>query len=130
MFLKASADYNNMVTLAERCLRDLLFVFQRSGTVQLSEFEIIRPAYFRVVIEPNRIPKTWNFLLPSITAPKGSTIEIRFGTDSTPEEATKASENVREFLRALTKALPEEPWKGLHSRESAREEKRWKEQML
>jgi hypothetical protein len=130
MLLKASVEYNEVVALAENCLKELQFVFQRNGTSQLTEFEIVHRVYFRVVIEPNKIPKTWNLLMPSITSPEGCTIDIRFGTDSNLEEVSEASESARMFLRALAKALPVEPWKGLGSRESAREEKRWKEQML
>lgn len=130
LYLKASAEFGNIIVLAENCLRDLQFEFYKNGTQVLAEFEVTHPNYFRAVIEPNKIPKTWNFLMPSITAPKGSTIDIRFGVDSSPEETIEASKRARDFLRALAKALPEEPWKGLPSREYAREKKRWQELIL
>ncbi len=127
MFLKASADYDQVVNSAEACLSKLYFEFQRNGKADLAEFEIIHPAYFRIVIEPDKMPKTRNLLMPSISPPKGSTIEIRFGLDDTGQ--TEASKLARYFLRELIKTLPEKPWNGLGSRESAKEEKRWKEQI-
>jgi hypothetical protein len=129
MLLKASAEYDQTVSTAESCLQELGFDFQRNGTDLLAEFEIVRPAYFRVVIEPNKVPKTWNLIIPMITPPKGTTIDIRFDLDSTPADVEESSVKVREFLRKLSKALPAEPWKGLGSRESNREEKRWREMM-
>jgi hypothetical protein len=127
MLLRASTEFDEIVRTAESCLMELKFEFQRNGTALLAEFEIVHPVYFRVVVEPNKIPKTWNLIIPMITAPKGTTVEIRYDLDSTPEEIERSTIKVKQFLRELTKALPVEPWKGLGSRESSREEKRWRE---
>jgi len=129
MLLKAAEEYGTITAIAESCLRELPFVYQRNGTNQVTEFEIVRPAYFRVVIEPDRTPKTWNLFMPSIKAPTGSTVDIRLGLDSTPEETKAASEGVKTFLRALVKGMPVEPWKGLSAQVSSKQEKKWKEQM-
>jgi hypothetical protein len=127
MLLKASTEYEEIVRAAESSLRELKFEFHRNGTAILAEFEIVHPVYFRVVVEPNKIPKTWNLIMPMISAPKGTTLEIRHDLDSTTEEVERSMVWVKQFLTILTKALRVEPWKGLGSRESAREEKRWRE---
>lgn len=129
MYLKASTDYRNLVSVTEECLSKLDFEYRRNGTSSLAEFEIVTPAYFRVVIEPNKIPKTRNLLIPSIGSATGSTIEISLGLDPSAEEEVHASEISREFLRSLAESLPIKPWKGLDLRESFREEKRWKEEI-
>ena len=128
MFLKTSSEYEELVAASERCLKELPLVFQKNGTDRVSEFEIVHPVYFRILIEPNKVPKTRNLLMPSISPPVGSTIEITYGLESDPEDQIKASESARVFLRSLTKAMPE-PWRGLSGGESAKEEKRWKEQL-
>ncbi len=125
-FLKASTDYPTMVRTSEEALKQLCLLFVKNGHQTLTEYEVTRPAYFRIVIEPNKIPKSRNLFMPSISAPKGSTLDVRFGLDSDNEEAHQAAENAKEFLRLLVNSLPSKPWIGLGTLESGREEKRWK----
>jgi hypothetical protein len=120
-----------MVRVSEESLRKLQLVFLKNGHEKLTEFEVTRPAYFRVVVEPNHIPKSRNFiLLPSITAPKGSTLDIRFDVDADSEEISIATQHAKRFLRLLADSLPSKPWVGLGALESRREENKWKSSLL
>ncbi len=117
-----------MVHAAEEALERLEFEFIRNGTDILAEFEIMRPTYFRIVVEPNKMPKVRNVLfIPSISAGSGSTIDIRFHTDSEMlgADVSEASINIRRFLKLVVDSLPKKPWNGLE-RNWGQEEKRWR----
>jgi hypothetical protein len=129
-YLRASVDFETMVDATHKSLKELEFEFFKNGTEEVAEFEITRPSYFRIVVEPNKIPKVRNIILPSISAPTGSTIDIRFDVDADrfSNEFSDSSANVRLFLRSLLKYLPYEPWRGLE-RNWGQEEKRWRNLM-
>ena len=124
--LKASTDYSGLVIASENSLKKLGMTFARSGSNVVTEFEITYPAYFRIVIEPNAIPKSRNLLVPSIFPPKGSTISIRFDIDSNTSDVIIAKKSAAKFVQSLIEALPTKPWMGLGLLESSRAEKKWK----
>ncbi|MGI0085521.1 MAG: hypothetical protein ACREBQ_10605, partial [Nitrososphaerales archaeon] len=120
-------DLKTLSEKTEGCLGKLQFQFIRNGTTSLVEYEIVKPCYFRIVIEPRKDLSVHNFLLPSISAKKGSTIDVRFDIDSDYESLKGSMERARLFLRSLVESLPEAPWKGLGIRDRGNEERRWKE---
>jgi hypothetical protein len=124
--LKASTDYNTLVSASEESLRKMEVEFIKNGHQTLTEFETTGPAYFRIVIEPNKLPKSRNFFIPSISPPKGSTLDIHFQLDGTDEDFSEATQLVKGFIRLLVDSLPAKPWSGLGTFESGREEKKWK----
>lgn len=126
-FLRASTDYKTLVKAADESLRSLGLSFTRNGHETVTEFEISSPAYFRIVIEPSRMPKSQNLLIPTITPPKGSTVDIRFDLDSSEDELLVATKQARSFVSLLADSLPTKPWTGLGTLASRREEKNWKE---
>ena len=125
--LRAATDLRILAEKTERCLSDLHFQFIRNGTASLIEYEIVKPSYFRIVIEPRKDLSAHNFFMPSISAKKGSTIDLRFDIDSDEASVRASMESARIFLRNLVQNLPEQPWKGLGFREKGTEERRWKE---
>ncbi len=125
--LRAATDLRTLAEKIERCLSDLHFQFIRNGTASLIEYEIVRPCYFRIVIEPRKDLSVHNFIMPSISAKKGSTIDLRFDIDSDDASIKNSKVSARLFLRSLVESLPEEPWKRLGFREKGAEERRWKE---
>ena len=126
-FLKASTDFAELGSLGEKCLSSLGYEFIRNGISDLVEYEILKPAYFRVVIEKRKDPEVGNMLLPSIKAAKGSTIDVRFSADHPESHNHEARLCARSFIKSLVDELPAPPWEGLRFRESGREKKRWKE---
>jgi hypothetical protein len=123
--LRASTDYRELAAIAERCLGKLGFEFLQNRGRDLIEFEIVKPRYFRIVMERRRDPEVRNFLLPSIKAAKGAHVDLWLDMDQ--EEALKleAFENAKTFFRSLVASMPVAPWEGLKFRESAAERKRW-----
>ena len=127
-FLRSSIDYDTMVLQTSECLKKLDVEYVTNGHDSITEFEVTQPVYFRLVLEPNKIPKVRSFaILQSISAPTGSTLEIRFGLDDEPDQVSLASSNVIRFLRLLIASLPKKPWTGLGLMESGNEEKKWKQ---
>ena len=126
-FLRASTDFDTLSRASEIALRKLSFDFICNGHESLTEFEVSLPAYFRVVIEPNKIPRTRALFIPSIEPPLGSTIDIRFDIDSDEEGYLLALQHARMFIHTLLSSLDRKPWEGLKGSEAGREEKRWKE---
>lgn len=122
IFLRASTDFETMVRSSEESLLKLNFQFAKNSSLTVTEFEVAAPVYFRVVVEPNKMPTVKRLLLPSIEAPKGTTIDIRFDIDSEPEDLEIGMKHARRFIQALVNTLPSKPWTGL----KGREEKRWK----
>lgn len=116
-----------MVQTSEESLRMLKFQFAKNGHKSLVEFEVTSPTYFRIVVEPNKIPKARNFFLPSIESPKGTTIDIRFDLDSDEKDTAIALLYARQFITILAEKLPKKPWSGLDRLDIGREERRWKE---
>jgi hypothetical protein len=125
--LKASTDYRELVAVAERCLSKLEFEFLQNRGRDLVEFEIVKPPYFRVVMEKRKDPEVRNFLIPSIKASKGANVDLWLDMDQEEEPKARSLENAKDFLRALIASMPVAPWEGLKYRESAAERKRWKE---
>ncbi|MHB1908103.1 MAG: hypothetical protein ACYCQJ_04420 [Nitrososphaerales archaeon] len=126
--LRSSIDYETMVRETSECLKKLDVEYVTNGHDFITEFEVTQPAYFRLVLEPNKIPKVRSLaIMQSISAPTGSTLEIRFGLDDEPDQVSLASSNVIRFLRLLIESLPKKPWMGLGMMESGSEEKKWKQ---
>ena len=123
--LKASTEFQLLLDSTEKCLSTLQFEFLQHKTRDVAEFEIVKPHYFRVVLERRKDPEVSNFILPSIKAAKGTCVDIWLDTDQAQEVKLEAFENAREFLKSLVASLPVEPWIGLRFRESGREKKRW-----
>jgi hypothetical protein len=121
--LKASNDYKTLTNFAEQSLTKLGFSFIKNGTELLTEFEINDP-YFRVVIEPSKVPRMHKFPVYSLAASKGSTVEIRFRLNAQDQELKMATEKARHFIQSLIQDLPVKPWVGLGGFFN-REEKKW-----
>ncbi len=126
-FLKASTDFDALVSEAESSMRELEFDYIQNRTKELVEFEVSSPAYFRLVIETRKDPEVHNFILPSISKAKGCTIDIRFDLDSGVQERFEAGQLASKLMRTLVEKLNPKPWDGLRFREAGREHKRWKE---
>ena len=126
-FLKASTDFGELASLAEKCLSSLRYEFIRNGVSDLAEYEILKPSYFRIVIEKRKDLEVGNMLLPSIKQAKGSTVEIRFSSDHSERHNQEARMCAQSFVNLMVKELPVPPWEGLRFRESGREKRRWKE---
>ncbi len=104
-------------------MRQLNFEFFQNRGRDLIEFEITKPAYFRIVVEKRKDPEVGNLLIPSIKTAKGSTMDIWFDED----ESIGSKENAKQFVGNLLPSLPTGPWEGLKFRESGREKKKWTE---
>jgi hypothetical protein len=118
-----------MAEKSEEVLRKLGFEFIKNETNRLVEFEVQRPAYFRVVVEMRSDPNARNLMLlipPHISARSGCTLEIRFGIDDSPEGIRNAERSAREFIWHLVTSLPEKPWARLGFRERLVQEKKWR----
>jgi hypothetical protein len=127
VLLRASNEYGIVVRVSESCLRSLGMDYIRNSSESAVEFEITSPTYFRIVIEPNRVPEVDRLLFRSISSPKGATIEVRYESGADPPICESCKDYSRDFLRALVEALPEKPWTGIDGLLSHREEKKWKE---
>lgn len=123
--LKTSADYRDIAELAAKSLRKLEFEFLQNRGHDLVEFEVVRPRYFRVVVEKRRDPEVHSFLLPSIKAAKGTHVDLWLDVDQNDQLKLEAFESAKTFFRSLVASMPVAPWEGLKLRESASERKRW-----
>jgi hypothetical protein len=125
--LKTTIDQKTLAEKSEECLNKLSFQFIRNGTPSVFEYEILKPQYFRLVIEGRNEVSVHNITLPSIDKKKGSTIDVRFDIDSDEKTIQTSKELAKAFLKSLVQSLPDKPWKGLGFRERGKEEKKWKE---
>lgn len=125
--LKTTIDQKTLAEKSEECLNKLHFQFIHNKTSSVSEYEILKPQYFRVVIEGRNEVSVHNIILPSIDKKKGSTIDVRFDIDSDEKTIQASKELAKVFLKSLVQNLPDKPWKGLGFREGGKEEKKWKE---
>jgi len=123
--LTASTDFALTATSAETVLRKEGFEFVRNGTNDLVEFEIEKPANFRIVVQRRRDPEVGNFLLPSIKAARGCHIDVWLSNEV--NGINESDSYVKLFLRSLVQSLPTPPWEGLKFRESGKAKKKWKE---
>jgi hypothetical protein len=123
VFLKASTDFLVLTENTVACLRQLNFEFFQNKGRDLIEYEITKPAYFRVLVEKRKDPEVGNLLIPSIKTAKGSTIDIWFDE----EESRGSKDYAKQFANSLLPALPDKPWEGLKFRESGKEKKKWLE---
>jgi len=124
--LTTSSDFALTASSAETVLRKEGFEFVQNGTKDLVEFEIEKPAYFRIVIQRRTDPEVGNFLLPSIKAPRGCHIDVWLSNDEVNGK-NESNSYARVFLKSLVLALPAPPWEGLKYRESGKAKKKWKE---
>jgi len=129
IFLSASTRFDIMVESAQDSIQELQFEYVRSGNNTIAEFEVKAPIYFRVVIEQNPLPDERRLLIPALSRPEGTTLEIRFGIDASEEEQTSGMKYIGRFLRTLVDALPASPWAGIGWWRSRREKKRWNQLM-
>lgn len=125
--LTASADFATLSSNAESCLRSGGLAFILNKTKDLVEFEIEKPAYFRVVIQKRMDADVGNFLMPSIKAARGTFLDVWFSSDQDGEQNRLASDLAKQFLKSLVASLPEPPWAGLKFRESGKAKKKWKD---
>jgi len=125
--LRASLDISELSSAVESCLSKMNFEFIRNGTRDVSEFEIIKPVYFRVLLERRTDPEVRNMLIPSIKQSKGCMVDIWFLREHNEAERTQAFQNAKQLLRDLLATLPSPPWEGLRFRESGKERKRWQQ---
>ena|SRR5579862_2477775 len=123
--LTASTDFSLMASLTEETLRKEGFRFVLNKTKEVVEFEIEKPAYFRIVVQKRKDPEVGNFLLPSIKAARGCHVDLWLSIDSVDTDSSFS--NARKFFRSLVQVLPASPWEGLKFRETGKERKRWKE---
>jgi hypothetical protein len=125
LFLTASTDFALTASTAETALRKDGFEFMQNKTKDLVEFEIEKPAYFRIVIQRRTDPEVGNFFLPSIKAARGCHIDIWLSNDLAI--GNNEDSLVKVFLRSLVQSLPTPPWEGLKFRESGKAKKKWKD---
>jgi len=125
--LTASADFVSICRVAELCLTNEGLPFIQNKTKDLVEFEVERPAYFRIVIQTRKDPEVGNIFMPSLKAARGSFIDIWFSPDQDEIHNREAAGFAKQFLRSLASSLPQQPWEGLKFRESGRARKKWKE---
>ncbi|MDA4112405.1 MAG: hypothetical protein OK439_07680 [Thaumarchaeota archaeon] len=125
--LKASTDFLILVDSAEKILSRLQYEFLQHKTRDVVEFEVIKPGYFRVVVERRKDPQVSNIVLPSIKPAKGTYIDVWLEIDQGEDLRLESLKNARILLKNLVDSLPEEPWKGMRFRESGRERKKWVE---
>lgn len=126
--LKASNDYITTVKATEECLRKLELTYVKNGNDKLAEFEI-GERFFRIVVEPSKMPQVHNFPVRSLSLPKGSTIEIRFDIDLGEGDLRIATEQAKLFVEKLINELPVKPWNGLGGFLN-REERNWRNFVL
>ena len=125
--LIVSSDFLLVSAKAESLLRIQGFQFIQNRTKDLVEFEVERPAYFRVVIQRRNDAEVSNFLMPSIKAAKGSFVDVWFSPDQDALSNQKALSDAKQLLRSLESSLPVPPWEGLKFREAGRVKKKWRD---
>ena len=125
--LTASSDFLSLSNAVESCLEMQGFLFIQNRTNDLVEFEIEKPAYFRIEIQRRKDADVRNFIMPSIKAAKGSFLDVWFSRDQDNSSTEEAIICARQFLRSLVSSLPVAPWEGLKFRESGRAKKKWKD---
>ena len=127
--LTASAEFELVCEKAESTLRNAGLPFIHNKTKDLMEFEVERPAYFRIVIQRRNDPEVGNFLMPSLKSARGTFLDVWFSKDHDESHNREAAVFASQFLRSLVSSLPQPPWEGLKFRESGRAKKKWKEVM-
>jgi hypothetical protein len=125
--LTASAEFSLLVAMAETCLKNQGFDFIQNRTNNVVEYEVERPAYFRIVIHRRNDAQVGNFLMPSIKAAKGTFLDVWFSPDQDEFSDHDASQFARKFLRSLADSLPQPPWEGLKYGESGKAKRKWKD---
>jgi hypothetical protein len=123
--LIVSTEFDLLVKTAETCLRRQGFSFIQNQGKGLVEFEIDRPAYFRVVVHRRNDAEVGNFLMPSIKSARGTFLDIWFSADRDETDNREARLCARQFLRLLVSSLPVPPWEGLKFREGGKARKKW-----
>ena len=126
MLLRASIEFDDLVSATESSLKKLGMTYTLNGTQNLAEFEVYSQFYFRIVIESRSDPVIHsNPILPSISKAKGCNVDLRFSLDANEEEILEATRAAASVLREVVSMLGKEPWSDLGYRESGREKKKW-----
>jgi len=124
MRASTKVGYRKLVRHVEQSLKSLGFSFLRNETRLLTEFEVITPSHFRVVLEDN---SRYDYTFGVIRTHRVETsLELRRDLDA-PETDEDLDKNARAFMNHLTSSLPEEPWKGLGLVRSRTERAKWQE---
>lgn len=117
-------EYRKLVRQVEKSLKSLGYSFLRNETSLLTEFEVLFPSCFRVVVQKDsREDYSFGFIRSQKTE---TTLELRRDLDA-PESDGLVSKNAKAFMEHLTFALPEKPWKGLGLVRSRTERAKWLE---
>ena len=115
-------EYRKLVKHVERSLKSLDYPFLRNETKRLTEFEVLSPGSFRVVVENNtREDYSFGFMRSERIE---TSLELRRDLDAR-ESDTLVNERATAFLARLTSALPEKPWKGMGVFRSRSERAKW-----
>ncbi|MGP8124260.1 MAG: hypothetical protein ACLQEQ_00075 [Nitrososphaerales archaeon] len=117
-------EYRKLVRHVEKSLTSLGYPFLRNETKRLTEFEVLPPSGFRVVVEDNsREDYSFGFIRSKKTE---TSLELRREL-GTPESDGFVDKHVSAFMEHLTSALPEKPWEGLGLVRSRTERAKWLE---
>jgi hypothetical protein len=125
--LTVSAEFDLLANTTVTCLKRQGFSFLQNKGKGLVEFEVERPAYFRVVVHKRNDAEVGNFLMPSIKSARGTFLDIWFSADRDETHNREARLCARQFLRLLVSSLPVPPWEGLKFREGGKAKKKWKD---
>lgn len=117
-------EYRKLVRHVERSLKSLDYSFLRNETDLLTEFEVLSPSYFRVVVQDNsREDYSFGFMRSHRTE---TLLELRRDL-ATRESDGFVNKNARAFMEHLISTLPEKPWEGLGLVRSRTERAKWLE---
>jgi len=119
-----SVEYRNLVRQAEKSLKSLGYSFLRNEATLLTEFEVLSPSRFRIVVrKDSREDYSFGFIRSQKTE---TSLELRRDLD-VPESDRSVSENAKAFMEQLISGLPEKPWNGLGFVRSRTERAKWLE---
>jgi hypothetical protein len=117
-------EYRKLVRQVEKSLKSLGYSFLRNETDLLTEFEVVSPSRFRVVVQKNsREDYSFGFMRSQKTE---TSLELRRDLDTRDSDGL-VNKNAKAFMEQLTSALPEKPWKGLGLVRSRTERTKWLE---
>ncbi len=115
-------EYPKLVRQVEKSLKSLDYPFLRNETKLLTEFEVLSPCGFRVIVESNsREDYSFGFIH---SQKNESSLELRRALE-VQESNGLVKRQATAFMERLTSALPEKPWKGLGLIRSRTERTKW-----
>ncbi len=123
MRVSTGLEYPKLVRHVERSLRALGYPYLRNETDWLTEFQVLPPCHFRVVVENNS--REAYGLLGSKKKTETS-LELRRELEARESES-QVARHAAVFMERLTSGLPPKPWKGLGMIRSRTERAKWSE---